>query len=97
MSSLLFLLVAEVMALKIRNSDVIYTMQIGLVPRREIKLYDSLTLFLKYYTDKIIGIFGRMPGLKLNKTKTERLWIGKYKKCKLASINWSNEVEALGI
>jgi len=38
MSSLLFLLVAEVMALKIRNSDEIHGIQIGIEPRREVKL-----------------------------------------------------------
>jgi len=40
-----------------------------------------------------------MSGLKLNRARTEGLWVGHYKNkhCKLASINWSNEVKALGI
>jgi len=50
MSSLLFLLVAEVMALKIRNSDEIHGLQIDIEPRKEIKLTqlaDDTTLISK--------------------------------------------------
>jgi len=75
------LIEAEVMALKIRNSDEIHGIQIGIEPRREVKLTqlaDDTTLFLKNDTDIIKeldlkDIFGRMSGLKLNRAKTEGL------------------------
>lgn len=45
-------------------------------------------------------IFGIFSGLKLNRNKTEGLWIGKLKHCKdkIGGIKWTNEpVKALGI
>ena len=69
------------------------------------QLADDTTLFLKSKNEinialKTVEDFGNVSGLKLNRNKTEGMWIGKLKHCneKIGNINWSNKpVKALGI
>ena len=60
------------------------------------KLADDTTLFLKSKEEisramNIIEIFGTFSGLKLNRTKTDGIWLGKLKhtKDKYENINWT--------
>jgi hypothetical protein len=50
-------------------------------------LLDDTTLFLKLKNGisialNIIEIFGNLSGLKLNRSKTEGIWLGRLKHCK---------------
>ena len=108
-SSLLFIIVAEIMANNIRNNinlegTKIKTMY-GTKTIKLTQLADDTTLFLKSKNEINIALntvedFGNVSGLKLNRNKTEGMWIGKLKHCneKIGNINWSNKpVKALGI
>jgi hypothetical protein len=51
------------------------------------QLADDTTLFLKLKNGisialNIIEIFGNLSGLKLNRSKTEGIWLGRLKHCK---------------
>lgn len=109
MSALLFIIVAEILAIKIRTSPNIngirvpYNSEIAHIKISQ--LADNTTLFLQNadeisYVLEIIDKFGTFSGLKLNKNKTEGLWIGKLKQNKhnVCDINFTNKcVKALGI
>lgn len=108
-SALLFILVAEIMALNLRKANNIKGIKVktelGYTDIRISQLADDTTLFLKSKTDiinalDIIKIFGIFSGLELNKKKTEAMWIGKQKASKetVTEINWSfKPIKALGI
>ena len=98
LSALLFLLVAEVLAekirtnrengMKIQSNDKTKYIQIS-------QLADDTTLFLqdeKAVTEclNIVEQFGKVSGLKLNKEKTEGLWVGRgqNRTDTFAGINW---------
>ena len=69
------------------------------------QLADDTTLFLKSKNEisialNIIEIFGNLSGLKLNRNKTEGIWLGRLKHCKekFEDISWTNEiVKCLGV
>ena len=100
-SALLFILVAEVMALNIKNNPLINGITVKTKESvKNIKitqLADDTTLFLSSNTEvenalNIIETFGKHSGLKLNRQKTEGLWAGKQssRNQNLGNINWSN-------
>ena len=98
LSALLFVLSVEIMASRLRSNTDFKGIRIKLdCKSHSIKisqLADDTTLFCcsKYDVQVAmneIEIFGSYSGLKLNRNKTEGLWIGKLKSCK-NKINWSN-------
>ena len=109
LSALLFVISVEIMALRLRNNKNIRGFEVKIDEINHCikisQLADDTTLF---FANKIeiplalneIEIFGSFSGLKINRTKTEGLWIGKLKHCrdKYANINWTDKpVKALGI
>jgi hypothetical protein len=104
MSSFLFLLVAEVMSHAIRTNTKIRGV---IYDNEEIKLVsfaDDTTLIVLGEEDakevfKYFKIFEKASGLKLNKLKTEGLWLGSYSKnsSKPFGIKWPSVVKILGI
>jgi hypothetical protein len=109
LSSLLFALSVEIMALNLRSSKDIKGITVTLDEKtHSIKipqLADDTTLFCNSKGDVLkamneIEIFGSFSGLLLNRNKTERVWIGKLKNCKykIAGINWTDKpIKSLGI
>ena len=109
LSALLFLLVVEVLADKIRiNKE--YGIEIELTEDKIeyvqlTQLADDTSIFAKneFAVIQIVNEveqFGRVPGLALNKEKTEGLWLGRGKNRmdNLAGLNWNQkEVKALGV
>lgn len=105
--ALLFIIIAEILAIKIHTSPNIngirvpYNSEIDHIKISQ--LADVTTLFLQNsdeisYVLEIIEEFGIFSGLKLNKNKTEGLWIGKSKQNKhnVGDINFTNKcVKAL--
>ena len=84
LSALLFILVVEVLANKLRNNEDYEGIVIGGKSLKVTQLADDTTVFLKNTEEvpmvlNIIDEFGNYSGLKLNRAKTQGLWIGKYK------------------
>ena len=88
MSALLFVIVAEILATKIRNSTDIdgikVTSENGENYIKICQLADDTTLFLKNENEvrsslTIIHDFGNHSGLKLNINKTDGMWLGRFK------------------
>ena len=87
LSSLLFILVVEILAHKIRTNRIIEGIKVKVDSVKSLKitqLADDTTLFVKNETDikhslLIVDEFGKHSGLKLNRGKTEGLWIGSSK------------------
>ena len=99
LSALLFLLVVEVLACNIRE-DVGDGIQIninGVIKTISIsQLADDTTLFLKNEQAvknclNKVELFGNASGLKLNKHKTEGLWLGQHtnRNDAFAGVNWN--------
>ena len=109
LSALLFLLVVEVLADKIRiNKE--YGIEIELTEDKKeyvqlTQLADDTSIFAKneFAVIQIVNEveqFGRVSGLAFNKEKTEGLWLGRGKNRmdNLAGLNWNQkEVKALGV
>jgi len=107
-SALIFVLAVEVMAIKLRETKQIRAIEIKLNSTtgnlKICQLADD-TLFLKSKHEitiamNIIEEFGNLSGLKLNKNKTEGIWLGRLKhtKDKYENISWTNEpVKSLGV
>ena len=108
LSALLFLLVVEVLACDIRkdNNNGLQISINGNIKTINIsQLADDTTLFLKdeqaikNCLEKVES-FGNASGLKLNKHKTEGLWLGQHgnRNDKFENINWSKTcIKALGV
>ena len=109
LSALLFLLVVEVLANKIRKNKE-YGIEIELTEDKKeyvqlTQLADDTSIFAKneFAIIQIVNEveqFGRVSGLALNKEKTEGLWLGcgKNRMDNLAGLNWNQkEVKALGV
>ena len=109
LSSLIFIIAVEIMATRIRTEENIRGFEIrlnGTIHSLTIsQLADDTTLFLKSKNEisialNIIEIFGNLSGLKLNRNKTEGIWLGRLKHCKekFEDISWTNEiVKCLGV
>ena len=108
-SSLLFIIIAEILAINIRNNINLKGINVqtpyGNKSIKLTQLADDTTLFLASKAEvkialNIIEQFGKFSGLKLNRNKTEGMWIGALKQCKdiIEGINWSNKpIKALGV
>jgi hypothetical protein len=108
-SALIFVLAVEIMAIKLRETKQIKGIEIKLNSTtgnlRIGELADDTTLFLKSKHEitiamNIIEEFGNLSGLKLNKNKTEGIWLGRLKhtKDKYGNISWTNDpVKNLGV
>lgn len=106
-SSLLFILSVEILAMKIRNCTSLKGHDYGKNRKVKISQYaDDAMLFLNNKTEicsalTIISEFGQMAGIKLNLDKCEGMWIGKHKNkqanCKLFGIKWPKVMRCLGI
>ena len=99
-SSLIFTIAVEILACRIRQDTGIKGFQIKLDSKTHSlkisQLADDTTLFLKCkqeisYALNLIEIFGTLSGLKLNRSKTEGIWLGRLKSCKdkYENINWN--------
>ena len=109
LSSLLFVLAVEILAIKLRGNKRLKGIDIKLNGKncslKICQLADDTTLFLKSRQDitlaiNIIEMFGSFSGLKLNRNKTEGIWLGKLKhsRDKFENINWcSDPVKSLGM
>ena len=108
LSALLFLLVVEVLACDIRkdNNNGLQISINGNIKTINIsQLADDTTLFLKdeqaiKNSLEKVESFGNASGLKLNKHKTEGLWLGQHgnRNDKFENINWSKTcIKALGL
>ena len=110
LSALLFIIVAEVLAIKIRTCKEIKGISVkrnsNIKHLKISQLADDTTLFLKNISEVPLIInkveeFGLYSGLKLNKSKTKGLWIGKLKNNKSDreyEIQFTNtHVKALGV
>ena len=108
LSALLFIIVAEILANNIRACDDLHGITVvtnDTVHHLKItQLADDTTLFLKDKTEINVAIgiieeFGQFSGLRLNKTKTEGILIGKLKtsnEVRINGITFSSKVKALG-
>ena len=108
-SSLLFVLAVEIMAIKLRQNKGLKGIEIKLNGRdcslKICQLADDTTLFLKSRKDislamNIIETFGTLSGLKLNRNKTDGIWLGrlKHSRDKFENINWCfDPVKSLGV
>ena len=113
LSPLLFIISAEIMANKIRQSNQIQGIEIPNVyeGNTEVKLTqfaDDTTIFVKNKSSvtnviKILDEFTEISGLHLNKAKCDTVWIGanRYSKKQVGNIHWklfpNNDVKILGI
>lgn len=109
LSALLFVLAVEIMAIRIRNNSNVKGIQVKLDTKTHnlkiSQLADDTTLFLGSKDEivnalNLIETFGTFSGLKLNREKTEGIWVGKLKSCKdkVGGVNFSEKpVKALGI
>jgi hypothetical protein len=91
LSALIFITAVEILANRIRNEKQVRGFEIKLNgSNHSIKisqLADDITFFLKSKNEisialNIIEIFGNLLGLKLNRSKTEGIWLGRLKHCK---------------
>ena len=108
LSALLFLLVVEVLATKLRK-NVEWGLKIKENEQNKViqisQLADDTTLFFTNEEAIINGLklvddFGNVSGLKLNKEKTDGLWLCRVgnRKDNLANINWDkSNIKALGV
>ena len=108
-SALIFVIAVEILACKIREDNSIKGFCIKIDGKNHslkiTQLADDTTLFLKSKDEiskalNLIETFGTLSGLKLNRNKTEGIWLGALKHCrdKYENINWTNEhVKSLGI
>ena len=96
-SALLFLLCAEVLAINIRENDNVKGLRFGNAEIKITQFADDTCLYLNGTVSlenalKIFEEFYRYAGLRLNKDKTELIWLGKNAKTgKLFDINITNK------
>ena len=82
LSALLFILYAEVLAISIQHSKNIKGIKVGYNEIKITQYADDTCLYLDgtqslEYAIKLFENFYRYAGLKLNKNKTEIIWLGK--------------------
>ena len=109
LSALVYILVAEILAIKLRKSEEFQGICLEKIDKPDTyikltQLADDTTIFCQNKNDaknalKLVENFGSFSGLKLNRLKTECLWIGntKHSKENIDDIKFSKQVKALGI
>ena len=104
LSAYLFIMVVEVLAHKIRTTNKIKGITIGQTEIKLVQMADDTTVFTEdtkslEHILEILNKFEQYAGLKLNKLKTEALWIGK----NINNVNtplqikWVKQIQSLGI
>jgi hypothetical protein len=104
LSAYLFIVVAEILAIKIRNNDGITGIKIGNSEVKVVQMADDTTSFLsdiKSLEETLVTLekFHKYAGLKLNATKSEAMWLGieKDSKEKPLDLKWVKGTKGLGI
>ena len=104
LSAYLFIMVVELLANRIRNSENIKGIKIGDIEIKLVQMADDTTTFVEDINSLenifiLLEHFRQYAGLKLNKSKTEAMWIGRdmYKTEKPLDIKWVKHVHSLGI
>lgn len=113
LSPLLFIISAEIMASRIRQSKQIHGIELPDVYQdiTEVKLTqfaDDTTIFVKDNVSinnviKVLDEFAVLSGLHLNKAKCDTVWIGanRYNKNQVGNIHWkfypNNDIKILGV
>ena len=104
LSAYLFIMVVELLAHKIRINKEIKGIKIGQTEIKLVQMADDTTAFVEDEKSlenifNILEKFEMYAGLKLNKTKTEAMWLGKDKNNvhEPLNIKWVKQVHSLGI
>jgi hypothetical protein len=104
LSAYLFITVAEILAIKIRNNKNIQGIKVGDQEVKVIQMADDTTNFNKdeeslRETLETLNKFYTYSGLKLNLSKCEAMWLGAKadSKDKPLGLRWVKEAKALGI
>jgi hypothetical protein len=105
LSAYLFIMVVEILAHKIRESNEIKGIKIGQTEIKLVQMADETTVFVEDPDSlkniiKLLNIFEEYAGLKLNKTKTEAMWLGKNinnTNTEVLGLKWVKKVHSLGI
>ncbi len=109
-SPLAFILAVELLALKIRQSNGIAGIRLpNIMPNNSINIKilqyaDDTTLFMRDRNDILNGLsivtqYSKFSGLKLNKNKTEAMWLGREKDSRVtvADLKWKIDDPAIKI
>jgi hypothetical protein len=104
LSVYLFILAAELLAVSIRGQKNIKGIQVFYKEVKIIQMADDTTVFLRDSASlnllmRTLHLFSLASGLRLNKTKTEAIWVGSNEgsNSEPCGIKWATEVYALGI
>jgi exonuclease III len=104
LSAYLFIVVAEILAIKIRNNKGIKGIKIGNSEVKVVQMADDTTSFLQDVksleeTLATLEQFQKYAGLKLNETKSEAMWLGKARDSndKPLNLKWVKGTKGLGI
>ena len=104
LSAYLFIMVAELLANRIRKDPNIKGIEIGSTEIKVVQMADDTTAFVQDIKSlenimDLLSAFEMYAGLRLNKTKTEAMWIGKnvHNTTTPLDIKWVKQVHALGI
>ena len=104
LSAYLFIVVVELLAHKIRTSNDIKGITIGNTEIKLVQMADDTTVFIEDINSlehilELLQKFEQYAGLKLNKGKTEAMWIGKnlHHTTTPLGIKWVKNVQSLGI
>jgi hypothetical protein len=103
-STYLFIVVTEILSIKIRANENIKGINIGNTEIKVVQMADDTTSFLRdsdSLEEVLITLdkFKTLAGLKLHLTKSEAMWLGKARDSnnKLLGLKWVKGVKALGI
>ena len=104
LSPYLFVIAVEILAAAIRASNEIKGIKLELDEYKIVQYADDLTVFLSDIKSvqnlfKLLDLFEKISGLKVNYTKTEAMWIGscRDKSETPLSLKWCKTVKALGV
>ena len=104
LSTYLFIIAAEILAVTIRSREDIRGIMIGQEEFKLVQYVDDLTLFVPNIECvklilQLLDRFTFCSGLKVNHTKTEAMWIGSCRQNTATplGLRWSKSVQALGI
>jgi exonuclease III len=104
LSAYLFIMVVELLANQIRKSENIRGIKIGNTEIKLVQMADDTTTFVEDVNSlenifKLLETFRLYAGLKLNKSKTEAMWLGRDMNNDHSplDIKWVKQVHSLGI
>lgn len=104
LSGPLFALVAEILAIRIRESELVPGICISGQVFKISQYCDDMTLFVKDHASaqegiRIVQNFGKMSGLELNMEKSQFMWLGKNVRCgqAICGIKANTRVKILGV